>query len=638
MSEAIAALAHAAGILPEYSDTTGTIRKTSPETQTALMAAMGLAATTESEARDNLRDLQAQQANRPVPDWIVAETDHALALPPGRGNWQLILEDGSDGGTGDLSQDAALPPLPLGIHRLQGDGWETTILSAPAKLPLPDRNWGVTLPLYGLRTEDQGGFGSYGDLQNAAVALAEVGAGFVGVNPVHAGFPTDPSAYSPYSPSHRRWLNAAYVQPAGEIAAPGSRLIDYRAAVPARMRALSAEFDSFLASGATEPFRQFSNHGDAPLHRFAVHQVLSEEFGAWWNAWPTEFQNPDSAAVHTFARTHAPRIRFHKWLQWRADAQLTEAGQAALAGGMSHGLYLDLAVGTHPYGAETWSNRDQFAAGVSLGAPPDAFSSEGQTWTLAPFNPRALIEQHFRPLAETLRKQFQFARLLRIDHILGFDRAFWVPEERGLPGAYVAMPRAALLAVARIEAARAGGLIVGEDLGNIPSGLRGDLEASGIMGCRVAMFERVSDAPCTFRAAQAYTEAALASFGTHDLPTWTGWRCGDDIKARQKIGQSSAVEADLAIRTREVEVAAFDEIAGTSSGQADALHRFVASTPARLVALQIEDIFEIKEQANLPGTVEVYPNWRRRFPLTPDQWQRDSRLANAAGLMAQNGR
>ncbi len=336
--------------------------------------------------------------------------------------------------------------------------------------------------------------------------------------------------------------------------------------------------------------------------------------------------------------------------------QLADAARAGSAASMALGLYLDLAVGTHPSGAETWDGGDLFARGVSLGAPPDAFSAEGQRWGLAPFDPLSLARAGFRPLAETLRKQLQFAHALRIDHILGFDRTFWVPDEPGLPGAYVAMPRDAMLAVVRIEAARAGAVIVGEDLGNIPEGLHEVLDASGVLSCRVVMFEQDVEDGGGFRAAPAYPQAALASFGTHDLPTYAGWRRGSEIALREALGDIDAARADAARTARLREIGALDaamqgSAAGPSPGPVgagaapaapqegpDPLHAFLASTPSALVALQIEDVLGLVEQPNLPGTTTEHPNWRRRLPVAAGALATDPRVARAARLMSDAGR
>lgn len=604
--QALYDLARAAGVVIDYSDQMGVCRAAPPETLRAVLGAMGLPAGHAGEAAETLAALQAAAAARSLPEWVVVETGTPLALHPAHGGlWALLLEDGhhmeGQAGEGELH----LPPLPLGRHRLTLGGHVTTLLSAPARLPLPARGWGVTLPLYGLA--EGAGLGDYGDLAVAVEGLARLGAGFVGLNPIHAGFPTDPNNFSPYAPSSRRRFNIAHVPV--QVAGHPGQLIDYGAELPARLAALRA---AFAAANPDDPdFAAFRQIHGAGLTRFATHQALSDRFGPYWCHWPEAYQRPDSPEVAGFAAAHPQEIAFHAWAQYQAEAALAEVRRMAEAGGMAQGLYLDLAVGVNPAGAETWAAPGQFARGVSLGAPPDAFAAQGQTWGLAPFNPRALVAEGFAPLAETLAAQLRFAGMLRIDHILGFERAFWVPEG-DLPGTYVAMPRDALMAVARIEAARVGAVIVGEDLGNIPEGLRAAMGASGLLGCRVAMFERDWHGDGHFLPPEAYPEAVLASFSTHDLPSWAGWRAGRDIEWHRQLGHVDDHAAEGARAARADEVQRLEGALG--GGAVDALHAFLGRTNARLVAIQAEDVLGLDEQANLPGTVHDHPNWRRRLP------------------------
>jgi 4-alpha-glucanotransferase len=624
-------LAAEAGLRPGYSDQTGTWREAPAETVAAALAAMGFAAGSEAEAAETLAGLRAGAAARALPEWVVAEAGAPLRLGPvPDGDWHLAIEDGGtrEGRAGEGALE--LPPLPLGRHRLELGGHATTwVLAAPPRLQPPARGWGVTLPLYGLPPETGGGIGSYADLAAWAAALGHAGAGFVGVNPVHAGFPGDERAFSPYSPSHRRRFSTMHVD-AGEAPQELPPFVDYPAALAAKRAALEAEF---AAADGGPGFAAWRAREGAALERFATHQALSEAHGPYWNAWPEALRDPRAPEVAAFAATHGQRLAFHAWLQWRAEQGLAGAQAAARAAGMALGLYLDLAVGTHPYGAETWAERGLFADGVSLGSPPDAFSPSGQTWGVAPFSPRALAATGFAALAETLAVQFRHAGLLRIDHILGFERAFWVPED--LPGLYVQMPREAMLAVTRIEAARAAAAVVGEDLGNIPEGLQGALNASGILGCRVAIFERDWSTQ-GFKDASAWDAEVLGSFSTHDLPTWKGWRNGRDIDWRARLGRSEDPGAER--QRRAGEVAAMDAAIGGAVGDVSAMHRFLARTPCRLVAVQAEDILGLEEQANLPGTTHEHPNWRRRLPETAAAIGADARLAEVAAIMKSSGR
>lgn len=603
MTRARSALARALGVLPRYTDTTGAEHLTTPETEAALLEAMGAGA----DPAHELSALRAERRARALPPWVVCEVGTPPSADTGAHAWHLTHEDGQ-------TQDGRgpLPALPLGRHLLRVAGYETWLLCAPPRLPLPPRDWGVIVPLYGLT---RCGIGSYDDLAQVAEHLARAGAGFVGLNPVHAGFPYATDMISPYTPSHRRRLNPLHLSGGTGGETP---LVEYAADIPARLAALRAACDpnapGFAAWRAAE---------GAPLEHFATYQALSQTHGPTWDLWPSDLQSPETA------QADPAEVTFHAWLQWRAEGALKAAQDRARGAGMRHGLYLDLAVGTHPFGAETWEDRAAFAFGVSLGAPPDAFSPEGQTWGLAPLNPHHLIATGFAALAETLRAQLRVSGMLRIDHILGFERAFWVPQ--GAPGAYVKMPRAALLAVARIEAARAGAVLIGEDLGNVPGGLRRALSASGLSGCSVAMFEQTR---AGFRRPYHYREASIASFSTHDLPTYAGWRAGADLAAWATLRGTEPDRTEAARRAEEV--AAFDKVAGGS-----ALHDmtgFLARSRARLVALQAEDLLGLTAQPNLPGTVDEHPNWRRRLGLDPDGWAGLDTLTTSAAQMRAAGR
>jgi len=628
VTDALSALADRLGILPDYLDTAGERRETSPDSRAALLRAMGV---DPDRAEDALAALDAEEAGRVVPLWQVIETGAPLVLDAlEHRSWRIEFE----GGEMREGRGADLGEVPLGIHLLRLEGHDGWLLAAPPRLPEPAPAWGVTLPLYGLRTADRGGIGTYRDLAAAVASLGRAGAAFAGVNPIHAGFPADPTGFSPYAPSSRRRFSTLHIE-AGAEPAKGD-LIDYDHAVPAQQAALLALWRDRGGGPDFDAWR--SGEGEA-LELFALHQALSEELGPYWPDWPEAFRDPAHPDVAAFARRKADRVEFHAWLQWLAEGQLAEVRQAADEAGMRHGLYLDLAVGTHPAGAETWADRATFAQNVSLGAPPDAFSPDGQTWGLAPLQPRSLARQGFRPLAQILRAQLRYAGLLRIDHILGFERTFWVPTgpDAGTPGAYVRMPKEALLAVVRIEAARTGATVIGEDLGNIPEGLGRDLEESGILGCRVAMFEQNWDAAETeFKPAADYDRAALTSFGTHDLPTFAGWRAGRDIDWREKLGSVAGQAAEEMRRQRAAERGALAELAGGPDMQQ--MHALLADTPSRLVAVQIEDILGLVEQPNLPGTVHEHPNWRRRLPVEPAKLGEQDAMQKTADRMRDAGR
>ena len=624
MKSALDRLCSEAGIIWRYKDGAGIARTSPMQTRRTILAAMGLDADSEAVAAAQLEELQELRSRRALPPWLVLDAGKPMRLDvTGCREWHLTLESG-DVREGPAVGGINMDQLPVGYHSLIVDGDSTTILCAPERLPLPPRCWGITVPLYGLKP---GGIGDYDNLAEAARAFGKHGAGFVGINPVHAGFPESPEAFSPYSPSSRRRFNTAHIA-TGQPTPPDFGLIEYPNALASHVAALQKRYE---ADQDTHSLERFIETEGATLGDFAAHQAISGQFGAFWNTWPNAFQNPRSQEVADFAREHSDAIRFHCWAQMMAERQLRHSADCAGEAGMAFGLYLDLAVGTHPYGAETWADRDLFAGGISLGAPPDAFSPAGQVWGLAPIVPQQLERRGFAPLAETLRKQLAFAGLLRIDHILGFDRAYWVPD--GLPGAYVEMPRKAMLAVTRIEAHRAGATVIGEDLGNVPRGLRAELARSGILGCRVAMFERHWKGDRSFRDPEDYEPRSIASFDTHDLPTWVGWRKGIDIDWNRKLGRMNDSETQHAHAERRADVAAFENLTG--GGDFDDLARFLGRTGSRLVALQIEDILGLEHQPNLPGTITEHPNWRRRLPVTAIDLAENEHLAEAASLMAE---
>ncbi|MEM1361770.1 MAG: 4-alpha-glucanotransferase [Pseudomonadota bacterium] len=641
MADALDCLAGRMGIQPSYTDAVGTYRQTSRETQLALLGAMGFALDRPEDAVEPLRAFEAADAKRDLPHWVVCVPGDVPDLPlSDQVEWHLSLEDGSQKeGLGPQN----LPGMPLGLHQLEIGGATTTVICAPSQLPLPKRSWGVSLPLYGLRPAEQGGLADYEDLARAGEAIAGYGAQFLALNPVHAGFLNDEQNYSPYAPSHRRRLNALHI-PLDLPDRPGLPLIDYDIEVPRRVDAMRAAYTDFLNGGGDPGFEQFKTQEGAKLEIFTLHQALSDKLGPYWTDWPEPYRDPGSDTVRTAASDSRDAMEFHAWLQWSADKALARANMRLKAAGMRHGLYLDLAVGTHPAGAETWEDRMSFAFGASLGAPPDAFSADGQSWGLAPFNPHELAQQGFRALAETLRCQLDLAGMLRVDHILGFERAFWVPEDPGCDGAYVSMPFEAMLAVLRLEAARTGAVIIGEDLGNVSDGIRSQMAASGVLGCRVQMFERLSWETPRFRAPERYEHAAIASFSTHDLPTWRGWREGADLSALQSLGRIDGDKraAETAIRAQET--TAFDRMtareapAGTDPQEVDAMHHALAASQSALALVQIENVLDIQDQPNLPGTVTEYPNWRQRLPIGVDRYESDTKLVQTAKIMKDHNR
>ncbi|MBN8291317.1 4-alpha-glucanotransferase [Rhodobacter sp. NTK016B] len=603
-------LCHEAGLVWVYRDGAGRMQEAPEASREAVLAALG-----HGNADAALPGPLQHATSRAIPAGISVDW--------GPGPWRLQTEDGKI-----IDGEGPLPPLPLGYHRLEHNGWLVHLLAAPPRLPLPPRRWGATLPLFACWEESQSGMGTYPQLGLLAEGLASKGAAFLGINPIHAGFPEDATNFSPYAPSHRRRLNVQHIDTGRPLPETGA-LIDYARTIPAQRAALEAAFAAFEGS---EAFDAWCTAGGAALEEFTIHQALSEVHGAYWHDWPDALQDPANPAVRAFARENEQRLRFHAWAQWMAETQLSDSQHRAKMAGMPFGLYLDIAVGTHPHGAETWAERGSFAQGVSLGAPPDLLGPSGQRWGLAPLRPDVLRATGYAAFAQTLRAQLKYCGLLRIDHILGLERSFWLPN--GLPGLYVTMPRDELLAVLRIEAQRADAPVIGEDLGTIPDGLRAALDAAGVMGCRVAMFERDWNGTRAFLPPEVYTPTALASWGTHDLPTWEGWRKGRDIDWRAQLGE--VPDEAAARQARAEDVAAFDALTGGSDMAA--LHRHLAQSASALVAIQGEDLAGAVEQANLPGTVFEHPNWCRRLPLPLSGLISAPSLEHTSAIMAEAGR
>lgn len=698
--ERLVRLAGRLGIERTFWDTAGDEHVAGEETLRAIIAAMGFAADTEGDLDAASTAVAADTTARLVPQsWCVDEGGW-LCFPvramSGDFRWTIELEDGGtlerSGRLDDLHtyDGEEVPsrallievPVPIGIHRLR---FETTdrsddlclIIAPPRAVSVADavgadrRLWGLTAPLYGLTSKRNFGIGDFDDLGRLAETAASLGADFLGINPVHALFPEAPEAASPYSPSSRLFLNVMHIAPdkvpefadsaaarrfaeqkAPALEADRSRpLVDYTRAAGIKLPIFEHLFSAFLESGPGSPryraFRQFCAASGDRLRRHATFDALSRHFAMIgrhrsWLDWPAAYRDPQSSAVAEFAANFERDVLFFEYLQWIADAQLGEAARRAGDAGMKLGLYLDLAVGVPRGGSDVWAAQKDYSSGVSLGAPPDAFSADGQRWGLLPFNPVELSRQGFGPFIAMLRAVMRHAGAIRIDHVLGLARSFWVPA--GLPGAYVRYPLYELLAIVAIESRRAGTVVIGEDLGNVPGGLREALAARGVLGCRVAYFERCGNGD--FKPPADYPENVLASIGSHDLPTLKGYWRGTDIKWRAEInGNLAGAAGDDARRADDRR--ALCRLAGCD-GDPDAdpklngaaydrvctnLHRLLAASPSVLVAVESENLLGVEQQANLPGTIDQHPNWRRRMAVPVEAFAECASVRDLSAVM-----
>jgi 4-alpha-glucanotransferase len=651
-------LAELAGILPSYRDLDKREHVASPETKRALLDAMGL----DGDPVPHLARLEPALGGLPPALACVADAQRTAEPGLSFDAWRLETEGGDA-----LEGRGTLPALPPGLHRLYVGEESALLIAAPARAPTPadvarsggragsgaaDRDaarvWGFTGSLYGLHARERATqLGDYDALGAAAEALAAHGADFLGVNPVHAlGIAS--GQFSPYSPSHRGFLNTAHIAVGDGVreAEALPELIDY-GEVDRREARLRARFRNFRDD--TGEFAAFRQRRGKALEDFALFEALSERHGHEdWRAWPAGFESPDAAEAQRFAAERPGETAFHAWLQWLADAQLGMAQARARAAGMALGLYTDMAVGVRPGGAEVWARPDVFARGVSLGAPPDHFNPHGQTWGLAPLSPLGLARADYRPFVETIRGVLRHAGLARIDHVLGLARCFWVPEGEGAPpGGYVRYPLDLMLALVRLEAWRLGCVVVGEDLGNVPEGLRDRLHEARLYGCTVAQFER--DAEERLETPERHRPLSLASFGTHDTPTLKGWWEMHDIDWRVTLGQFDEAQAAEERRQRERDRGRLMELLSAAGiwddgGRAPremtpelaaAVHGLLARSNADLLAVQLDDALCVLEQPNFPGTIDEHPNWRRRLPVPVEDLADDPRIARTAEAVRQ---
>ncbi|MEM8552972.1 MAG: 4-alpha-glucanotransferase [Pseudomonadota bacterium] len=519
------------------------------------------------------------------------------------------------------------------------------------------RRFGVALQLYQLRSERNFGVGDLGDLHPLIRHFAAEGADFIGLNPLHALFTAAPERASPFSPSDRRFLNPLIIAVEEITGAAGvdrqslsipdsAEKVDYTAAATAKLAALKrAHTDWQTASSPAEQsdFNSFVKEGGEALGDFALfealsHHMVSDGHGAGWTDWPAAFRAKDAAEVASFAESHSAEIEFQLFLQFIAAKQLARAQAEAREAGMAIGLYLDLAVGTAPDGAATWADPTLAMAGVRVGAPPDFFSAEGQDWGLAPLSPTILAARGFAPYRDVLSAVLGPAGAARIDHAMGLERLYLIPEgTTALSGAYVSYDGLTDCLISATHDHQS--LAIGEDLGVVPEGFRERMGARRIFAMRILPFERDG---ALMRAPAAYPRDALACLSTHDLAPLAAWWAGLEIDTRVAVAGLSPADARAAHAARRGEKELILSLAGLPPGRAaDPLgddlvlfiHRIVARSASRLVAVRLEDVVGGTRLVNLPGTDREHPNWRHTLPLTVGEIIASERLSRVFQIM-----
>lgn len=525
----------------------------------------------------------------------------------------LTLEDGTE-----LQVTGALPKdLPLGYHKFSGQSSDNvqSVVVTPKACYLPEnlRTWGWAAQLYAVRSRSSWGMGDLADLRDLAEWSAGQGAGILLVNPINAVTPIPGQQPSPYYPTTRRYRNPLYLRieevpraaEAGvdveKLANAGRQLnADRRIDREEVFRLKDEALRKIWAISQENPgHRRFCEEGAESLREYATFCVLAEAFRHDWRSWPAEYRRPDSPAVKTFAEKNASGVDYHCWLQWLLSEQLAAASNSIR-------VMQDLPIGVDPGGADAWAWQDVLAKDVSVGAPPDIYNSAGQNWGLPPFVPHKLRAADYIPFIETIRSALHHAGGLRIDHVMGMFRLFWIPHGMGAgEGTFVRYPADDLLGIIALESHRAGAFIVGEDLGTVEPHVREKLADRKILSYRLLWFEE--EPPAT------YPELALAAVTTHDLPTIAGLWTGSDLLAEESAGKTPNREALGKIKKQLSEMIHVDASADTNE-VIEKTHQLLAQAPSRVVTATLDDAIAVEERPNMPGTVSEWPNWSIALP------------------------
>lgn len=672
-SPRLAQLAEAHGVATEYWDWLGRHVTVSAASIRAVLTALGVDAGTDDAVERALADAADAPWRRTLPAALVIREGWTpwvhVHVPAGSAvRVSVELEDGTsreatpvDRWVPDRVVDGAavgeatveLPgDLPLGWHRLVAhvdappldpSSTVATLVVTPQRLALPPaveagRVVGLTAQLYQVRSEHSWGIGDLHDLGDlAAWAAEEHGAGFVLVNPLHAGEPSPPVEPSPYLPTTRRFVSPLYLRvedvpevadlPAAQAddvarlartarATDTADRIDRDASWAAKKEALRLVFEVPRSPERERAFAAFCAREGEGLLRFATWCVIAERHGLPFQGWPEALRDPGSAEVGALRDAHRDDVDFHRWLQWLLEDQLAAAQRRAREAGMPLGVVHDLAVGVHPGGADAWSLGPALARGVTVGAPPDQFNQLGQNWSQPPWRPDGLAAAGYAPFRDMVRTVLRDAGGIRVDHIIGLFRLWWIPEG-GTPadGTYVHYDHEALLGILVLEAQRAGAVVIGEDLGVVAPHVRDYLTERGLFGTSILWFEWEGEEP---KPPERYRELCLSTVTTHDLPPSAGYLSLEHVAVREQLGlltrsveEERAVELDAIARVRgRLEARGLVDPGEGLDAVVAGLHRWLAQTPSRLLAVALPDVVGDRRAVNQPGTDDEYPNWR----------------------------
>lgn len=721
--EALARAAELWQIDPGYWDVWGRYHEASPEVLRAILESLGVPAGSLDELNRAVEErLWREWSALAPPAEVTGEAATVtLHLPEeardSRVRAELVLESGErrsvEVGLGLLEPvrraelrgrafvavKAPLGMLPLGRHQVrihaEGSGppieAELELIVAPERAYLPaeldrgERRAGLSISLYGLRSERNWGCGDFTDLERLAAWLgSRVGASFLLLNPLHAIHNRHPFNTSPYLPNsifYRNfiyldveriedfqscaWARALRASPrvAEAIgAAREARYVDYEQVARLKRIFLKLAFREFLRrrpsdSARAAAFHRFVEEEGELLDRYAIYCALDEwlhrrDGNVWtWPQWPPEYQHPGSDAVRRFAESHWRSVLFHKYVQWQISLQLERAQQAARAAGLRLGLMHDLALATDRCGSDLWAHREFFISGCRVGAPPDEFSPRGQDWGFAPPNAERHRQDGYRLFQQTIRQCARHGGALRIDHVMRLFRLFWIPEGKDpAEGTYVRDRHEDLLRILALESVRNRIVLVGEDLGTVEPEVRRALDRFSILGYRVFYFEK--DAQGEFRPPEQYPVRVLVSSTTHDLPTLAGFWTGRDIEARRAAGifpDEETYRRALEERRQDKQrmlgrlrslgllpphvPASADQIPELTGELHNAVIGFLTLTPSLLLAINQEDLTKDPEQQNLPGTVVQYPNWRHKMRYSLEELESSPEVAGFVSML-----